>query len=405
MRVLFITSAYPARAEDPRGSFIHELARALVREGVKVTVVAPGAPGSPATEERDGVEVCRARYWVDRWQSLASGLGGILPNLRDKPWLVFQLPPLVLALVWRAMRLGGSADVIHAHWVYPSGIAGLAAARWHRKPFVVTSHGSDLNLAARVALLGRISAFVARRADACLGISRAMVGRFVRLGVRTTRLHHIPLGVESSRPPADERPRRTAATDWFAAFPGLKVIYAGRLIPLKSVHTLLEAQQLATARGGNVACLILGAGPCEPDLRRLADELPAGRVVFAGEQPPEQVDSFLRLADVLVLPSRSEGLGLVLVQAMMLGVAVIASDIEGPRELIEDGVTGMLFPAGESGALADRLATLEANPGMTRLLGARAREAVMAQGRTPAASAAAHAKVYRALLDQRAHRR
>lgn len=395
MRVLFITSSYPAHAGDPRGTFIHELARALVAEGVEITVLAPGAPGAPAREVRDGVRVRRARYWVDRWQGLASGLSGIVPNLRHKPWLAFQVPPLVLALAWHAIRLGREADVIHAHWVYPSGIAGLAAARRNRRPLVLTSHGGDLNLAARVPPLRALAAFVARRADACLGVSAAMVGRFARLGVPPDRLHHVPLGVSAGTGSDGAGARILRPARDFAAFPGLKVVYVGSLVPRKSVHTLLEAQQVMRARDQDVACLIVGAGPSGPELRAMTAGAPVGRVVFVGEQPPDSVASYLRLADVLVLPSRSEGLGLVLVQAMTLGIAVVASDIEGPRELIEDGVTGMLFPVGNSQALADRLASLIEVPGRARTLGECGRVAMEQQGRTLPASAAAHIAVYR----------
>jgi glycosyltransferase involved in cell wall biosynthesis len=259
---------------------------------------------------------------------------------------------------------------------------------------VITSHGGDLNLAARVAPLRWLAGFVARRADACLGVSLAMTERFARLGVPPDRVHHVPLGVSVRAGDEEVAGEIPAAAVDFAAFPGLKVVYAGSLVPRKSVQTLLEAQQMLTEGGQEVACLIVGAGPCEPKLRAMAAREAAGHVVFVGEQPPEKVGAHLRLADVLVLPSRSEGLGLVLVQAMMLGIAVIASDIEGPRELIEDGVTGMLFPAGSSAALADRLASIIEAPGRARALGERGKFAVQRQGRTLPASAAAHLEVY-----------
>jgi hypothetical protein len=57
MRVLFITSAYPANADDPRGTFIHVLARSLVKQGLEVVVLAPGSPGTPSNELRDGVRI------------------------------------------------------------------------------------------------------------------------------------------------------------------------------------------------------------------------------------------------------------------------------------------------------------------------------------------------------------
>ena len=171
MRVLFITSAYPANLDDPRGTFIHVLARSLVEEGVQVTVLAPGSPGAPRSELRDGVHVRRATYWIPRWQSLATGLGGIVPNLRSKPWLIFQIPALLLALSWRAVRLARGADVIHAHWVLPSGLAGVRARRWSGRPLIITSHGGDLNLAVRIPALRPLVRRTVTQAQHCVGVS------------------------------------------------------------------------------------------------------------------------------------------------------------------------------------------------------------------------------------------
>ena len=92
MRLLVITSAFPNFEGDPRGTFIHVLVRALARQGLDITVLAPGAATAPQTKVIDGVTVHRATYWVHKYQGLAIGLGGIVPNLRKRPWLLLQLP-------------------------------------------------------------------------------------------------------------------------------------------------------------------------------------------------------------------------------------------------------------------------------------------------------------------------
>jgi glycosyltransferase involved in cell wall biosynthesis len=226
-----------------------------------------------------------------------------------------------------------------------------------------------------------------------------MTERFARLGVPPDRVHHVPLGVSAWLPQSANEDSIPADARGFAGFLGLKVVYVGSLVSNKSVDTLLEAHRLASERGTDVACLIVGTGPTEPQLRRMVSESRTNRVVFVGEKSPDRVASYVRLADVLVLPSRAEGLGLVLVQAMMLGVAVIASDISGPRELIEDGVTGLLFPPGSSEQLAGKLAWLAASPKAARDLGERGRHAMEAQRRTLESSAASHHVIYARLAD------
>ena len=398
MRVLFITSAYPANVGDPRGTFIHVLARSLVEKGLEITVLAPGSPGTPTSELRDGVQIRRATYWIPRWQSLATGLGGIVPNLRTKPWLAFQVPTLLASLTWQAVRLARGMDLIHAHWVYPSGTAGAIASRIVAKPLVVTSHGGDLNLAMRSSLLRTIARWTARRADMCIGVSHAMAERFMTLGIGNAKVRFLPLGVDVGEPRPEEALRKSPSLKAFAAFDGLRIVYAGSLIPRKAVHTLLEAQRRLAAADRRVASLIIGAGPCALQLHGEAASVGPGLVFFVGSQPPDAVPSYMALGNVFVLPSLSEGRGLVVVEAMMTGLPVVSSDIDGPRELVEDGVTGFLFQPGDATGLATCLERFASDQTLSTVMGARARRAVREAGLTADGSANQHIAVYGEML-------
>lgn len=396
MRVLVITSAFPAWEGDPRGTFIDQLTRAIAEQGVEVIVLAPGAPGAAAAEVRHGVQVRRATYWIGRWQTLAIGVSGIVPNLRRRPWLVVQLPVLVATLTWHAVRLARGATLIHAHWVYPAGLAGLVAARVRGIPLVVTSHGGDLNLARRSRLLRVLVRWVGRSADVCIGVSHAMVDELRRNGVPAERAHFVPLGVapaDVGRGPPDPG---HALLQEFARQPGLRVVYVGSLISRKSVMTLLEAHALAQEDGREVACLVVGKGPTEADLRAFVRRRGLRHVFFAGEQPPQAIRAWMRAGHVLVLPSRSEGRGLVLAEAMAEGLPIVASDIPGPRELALPGRTGYLFPPGDAGALADCLRRFT-DPSVRNRLGEAGRVLVEEQGLTVDASARRHVAVYRTL--------
>lgn len=398
---MFITSSYPASVEDPRGTFIHELARALVERGVHVMVLAPGAPGAPYHETRDGVTVFRAKYWRDGGQALATGVAGIMSNLRERPWLVAQAISMIASMALHAVRLAGDVDVVHAHWVYPSGLAAFAAARLRRKRFIVTSHGSDLNLARSSVGLWMLCGAIARRADACIGVSHSMAEQFGALGVGPPRIRMIPIGAaESDGEDTSELPAvlREAVAD-FSKHDGLRVVFAGRLIPLKSVDTLIAAQALLLAKGIRIALLIIGDGPCGPGLRASA-QAAGGLVKFVGAQPPARMRAYMRLGDVLVLPSLSEGRGLVLVEAMLEGLAVVASDIDGARELVEVCYNGLVFEAGNASALAERLEALAQRPELLHRLKINGREFVSRHGLGLTASAGAQVALYRELMAQ-----
>ena len=77
---------------------------------------------------------------------MTRGLSGIAPNLRDRPLRALQLGPILVAMTWRALREAPRHDVVHAHWVYPGGLVAMIAARRAGGPFIVTSHGGEIQV-------------------------------------------------------------------------------------------------------------------------------------------------------------------------------------------------------------------------------------------------------------------
>jgi glycosyltransferase involved in cell wall biosynthesis len=149
----------------------------------------------------------------------------------------------------------------------------------------------------------------------------------------------------------------------------------GRLENQKGFDILLKAIQLL---GGTrpeifekIKCVIAGTGSLEEHLRRLASGL-GGKVIFTGFRG--DVRDFLAAADVFVLPSRSEGQPLVLLEAMSTGKPVLAADLPGVKEIISDGSDGVLFTAGDPAALAERLGSLLSDQAGACRMGARAAE-------------------------------
>lgn len=398
MKVLFISSAYPSNSKDPRGFFIHQLARALVRSGVAVTVLAPASPAARPRETLDGVDVRRADYWIRRWASLASGFGGIVPNLRSRPWLAFQIPPLVAALARRATELAHDADLVHAHWMYPSGIAGGVAGRRARVPFVVTSHGTDLALARRIRPVRWLSRRVCGRASACIAVSEGIAQGLNELGIPSDRVRIIPMGVDQGGGEVGGTIHESGDYLKFKGYRGLRVAFVGRLVASKSVETLLTAHRQLERRGRAVACALIGSGPSESKLRQQARSDGNRNVIFAGALPPEGVRHWLAASHVLVLPSISEGRGIVILEAMAQGLPAVVSDIPGPRELVRHGETGFLFTAGDAEGLADRLEELIGDADLRREMGRRARRFIETEGLTSDECARRHVALYEEVL-------
>jgi len=393
VRILFVTSSYPSATEDPRGIFIHRLAREVVRQGSQVTVLAPGAPGAPGREERDGVSVIRQTYWVPRYQTLTRGLQGIVPNLRDHPGLTFQVPFLIAALMWRATVEAHRHDVTHAHWIYPAGLAAVLGTRLARKPLVVTSHGGDVNLAATIRPLRVLSRVVCRNAAACVGVSEAVTEALGKLGVAQERIAFIPLGVDPVVPSIcdsdlPETLRHFQEADAF------RILYLGSLTVRKSVHTLVSAHRCLELAGHRVMTAIVGDGPSAGALAAAIRDARTQQIILAGSQAPHLVPRWLASSDVLVLPSLSEGRPTVIIEAMAAGKPVVATDIAGTRELVSAGRTGFLVPPGDDRALADRLSELLANPSLRQSMGDEARMKVEVEGLTTEAAARRYRDLY-----------
>lgn len=262
--------------------------------------------------------------------------------------------------------------VIHTH-LFKADVAGAALAgrkSRRRLALVSTKHNEDRYLAGatlRAATWRTLARRAARRADAVVAISRGVAAFFrAQLGDAVGAMSVVPYGV----PPARRVATREAAA--FRARHGAAgkplVLQVGRLDPQKDPAAAIRA----TSRAG-AHLVFLGRGPMEEELRALAEATPGASVAFAGfvEDPAPAYEA----ADAVLLASRWEGLGLALVEAMQHGRAVVATRVGGIPEVVEDGVTGVLAPAGDADALATALARVLGDDAFRARLGAAGRRA------------------------------
>jgi glycosyltransferase involved in cell wall biosynthesis len=204
-----------------------------------------------------------------------------------------------------------------------------------------------------------------RRNQALTGFvvgSRYMGEHLAAHGFDAGRIHVLPL--YTAAPPAAPAPARERDL----------VLFVGQLVRGKGVDVLLRA--MARERTG-AKLLIVGEGAQGAELRALGAALGlGGRVTFAGRLPPDELGALYRRARCLALPSRSpETFGLVGIEAMSHGLPVVASDVGGVREWLEDGVNGIAVPSGDPGALAEAIRRLVTSDDLARAMGERGRAA------------------------------
>jgi glycosyltransferase involved in cell wall biosynthesis len=156
------------------------------------------------------------------------------------------------------------------------------------------------------------------------------------------------------------------------------ILYAGVLTPLKGVHHLLHAFAKVAQEFPEVRLEIVGRDENPDYAKELHQEVFRlrlnGRVSFVGEVPQVELANRMHRSRVFVLPSLSEGLGRVVVEAMATGTPVIGSHVDGIPEIVQEGLTGFLVPPGDEEALAERLRWVLKHPQEAKAMGHRARE-------------------------------
>jgi len=374
-RVLVLTSTFPRWQGDNEPPFVFELCRRLGSE-FDILVLAPHADGAKRFEKMGNIEVMRFRYFFSRWEKLAYQ-GGILANLKQSRWRYLLLPFFFLsqlAALWQILR-HRPVDLIHAHWLIPQGLTAVLAGVFIKNmpPVICTSHGGDL-LGLNGRWMNLLKRWVIRRTSALTVVSNAMANCALALGAIPEQLQTISMGVDTEA---------LFTPDLAGCRANNEILFVGRLVEKKGCTYLLEAMPEILKQHPEARLNVVGSGPEEDALKQQVGRLGIAQAVnFHGAVSNAEIPCLYRQATVFVAPfvitaqGDQEGLGLVLVEALACECPVVVSDMPAIRDVVIDGVTGLVCKQRDSADLAAKVCFLLNHPDQGEKLGKVGRQHV-----------------------------
>jgi glycosyltransferase involved in cell wall biosynthesis len=351
VKVLFIVTAYPREEGDVITPWMGETIDQLRKSGVNVEVLAPAYRGS-TTSVIGGVLVHRFRYAPESMETLTHDMPA-LERISRNPFFAALLPSYIAAGSRYASRIAreGNFDVVHAFWPIPHGIFGVAARKASRAALVSTFFSAELNWKGITRkVFAPILRDIVASSDAITVISSYTGSRLRELSphVETVTIPFGAAAVSRVRPAVEIR----NPDDPF------ELLFVGRLVKRKGVDVLLRAAKILEA-DRRLRVRIVGGGPEKKWLENYAKSLGLPpNVTFDGIVDSRRIAELFAACDALVLPAiiteagDTEGLGVVLIEAMGYGKPVIASAAGGIVDIVADGDTGLLVPPGDAAALA-----------------------------------------------------
>lgn len=324
------------------------LARGLARAGHEVLLVAPGPPPAAVLEvPPDGLRIA----WLPSYQGPPPA-----PRGYRMPW------PIPSAALRRAAAF--EPDIVHAHSPFVSGMMARRLARHGGVPLVFTNHtrfGDYRHYLGPLARPGAVllTAYLRRWWASCAAVVApgsdlaAEISAQMRAAGRPL-IRTIPTGVDLDDVAALPRRDPRGVAGWPAS--ATVVVSVGRLAPEKNLARLVEAFALAAKRDPNLRLLLIGGGPSQGwAVMRSREADLAGRVHLTGTLPRDEALALASGADLFAFASQTETQGLVLAEALSVGLPVVALDGPGVADTVRDGVDGMLVKHHAAADAAERL--------------------------------------------------
>lgn len=294
MNITILVTGFPPRYIGGTETQSHNIARELSRKN-DVVVLTRRDNGLPPEERRDGFLIKRFRYFN-------------IPVIRFFSHLISSLNEI--------RKIRNNTDILQCMMVMPNGLVGILAKKLFGIKTIAWVRGSDWYTGKRSIVSSRIIPYVIRNSD-CVFVQTEGIKKDILNSVPGSRIVVMPNGID----PGNEKAS------------GDNLIFVGRLEKVKGAEYLISA-----ANELGMKTLIIGDG----SERKMLEEMAGPNVKFIGRVLPDEVRKWMKKGDIIVLPSLQEGFPNVILEAMSLGIPVIATRVGGIPDIIKHGKTGFL---------------------------------------------------------------
>lgn len=337
MKIGVITSAYPEFEDDPHGIFVHRLMKEISKQGHEVHVLAPFT-GNKTKYMLEGVNVERFHYFYPKRFQKLCGRSGMIDNVKEGFLVKFQVLGFLFSNVVNSRKFR-NMDIVHVQWPIPNGLGALFLKKIHGASYINTIHGEEVYLSKRYHTLFALNWLVNNSAKTVTN-SSATLNSCLEAGLKREKLEIIPFGVDIDF----YRPLKVGENKNI-----FQILAVGYLIERKGFEYLIKAMVDVLKTHENVQLTIVGSGPLEEKLKGLIKDLCLeNNVKIMKNVSDDKLLNLYNSSNLFVLPSivdsqgNTEGLGVVLLEAMACKLPVIGSNTGGIPDIIQDSETGLL---------------------------------------------------------------
>jgi len=346
IKVCIITTSMQRYTNDNRSPFIFDLASAIQKRKIDVSIIAMHVQDTQKKEEMENIPVRRLKYFFEKYEVLQETRAGI-----PAAWEKNKMSIILIILFFMRLTIflaihGHEFDLLHANWTL-SALSAVLTKPFHRRPVVTTLHGSDIFSATKYRLFKIFTKIAIGASDTVICVSTILKDAITDMGFNRKKIFVIPNGifVENFTPKIKNNRKN-------------EILFIGSLTRKKGAHLLIEAFSQIMNSFPNFSIRIVGDGPEEEKLKQVSKKLGVEEnVIIQKSIPHDKIGKMMQEAFMFVLPSINEGFGIVLLEALASGLPCIAFDSGGVKDVLGDG-RGILVEPENVNALSSAITNL-----------------------------------------------